>query len=192
MGDPYQGMNGDYAGRLRQFIAAAGEAGFSIGIGSGYRSVEHQQRLWDAALKKYGDPEIADNWVARPGHSNHNKGIAADLSFGNDGARTWAHTNAARFGLQFPMEWEPWHIEPLGAARFGDRGAYTTPPPGQTHPGDVVDDPHDIGTQMGNMLAMLSGGGQISGTEMMDTPTPTPAPTIDDSTPDTAGLGEVA
>lgn len=189
--DPFEGMNGGFATGLQGFIAAAADAGFQIGIGSGYRSPERQAQLWQAALAKYGDPEIADNWVARPGKSNHGKGIAADLQFGNAGARQWAHANAARYGLHFPMSWEPWHIEPTGSAAFSERGAYTVPPNGQTHPQDMAPDPHDIGTQFGNMLAMIQGGMQPMGTEAMEAPTTTDAPTIDEETPDVANLAGI-
>lgn len=84
-------------------------------IGSGYRSPERQQELWDAAAPKYPDPEVRDNWVARPGQSNHGRGMAVDFNYGNDEARAYAHANAKRYGLYFPMDHEPWHIEMMGA-----------------------------------------------------------------------------
>lgn len=85
-----------------------------LGAISGYRSVEHQQRLWDDALERYGSPEAARQWVAPPGRSNHNHGNAVDLSYQSDAAREWVHENAGEFGLHFPMSWENWHIEPIG------------------------------------------------------------------------------
>jgi len=179
----FDGMNPAFVGSLQAMIQAAAAAGHQVSIGSGYRSPERQAVLWQQALAKYGDPETADNFVARPGQSNHGKGIAADLTFGDAAARQWVHEHAAQFGLGFPMDWEPWHIEPTGSSRFSDRGAYTTPPAGQAHPADIVDDPHDIGTQMGNMLAMLSGAAPM-GTEVMATPE-APAPTsLDEALPD--------
>lgn len=93
---------------LNQMMA---ESGGKITLSSGRRSPERQQQLWDEALRKYGDPEIADNWVARPGTSRHERGEAGDLQFADDATRQWAHQNAARFGLTFPMAHEPWHIE---------------------------------------------------------------------------------
>jgi LAS superfamily LD-carboxypeptidase LdcB len=88
--------------------------------------VAHQKRLWEAALKKYGSAATARKWVAPPGHSNHGKGIAADLhaygtvldlkAGGKVGAATkWAHANAGKFGLHFPLSNEDWHIEPKGS-----------------------------------------------------------------------------
>lgn len=167
---PFSGfgdLNPDYAFRLQAFINASGGR---ISVTSGYRSIERQTQLWNQALAKYGDPEIADNWVARPGKSNHNHGIAADLGFANADARRWAHANAARFGLHFPMSWEPWHIEPLGSVQNSDRGAYTTPPAGSgfVNPRDAVEggldpfgnaeDPYDPGVQMRRLFSVIEAG----------------------------------
>lgn len=82
-----------------------------VSITSGKRDPEKQKQLWAQALKKYGDPEIADNWVARPGTSKHESGLAADLKFANDAVKKWYQQNAAKYGLYFPMGNEPWHIQ---------------------------------------------------------------------------------
>jgi len=86
----------------------------NLRITSGYRSPETQEKLWSDAVAKYGDEEIADNWVARPGQSNHNHGGAVDLNYMDPAAKEWVHANAGKFGLNFPMKWEPWHIELSG------------------------------------------------------------------------------
>lgn len=114
-----EGLAPGFSSALQRLIAAAPGR---ITISSGYRSPERQQQLWDQALAKYGDPEVADNWVARPGKSNHNHGIAADLGFENDEVRSWVHANAGKFGLHFPMGHEPWHIEPVDG---GDSAGHT-------------------------------------------------------------------
>lgn len=152
----YGDLNGDFASRLQAFADASGGR---ISITSGYRSPERQAQLWQAALAKYGDPEIADNWVARPGKSNHGRGIAADLGFADASARQWAHANAARFGLHFPMEWEPWHIEPLGVASGGDPGAYTTPPTGFENPAVRQVDLNDPMVQFTQLVGAMFGEG---------------------------------
>lgn len=87
-----------------QIIEASNGA---IGLESGFRTTEHQQELWDAALAKYGDPEIADNWVARPGHSHHERGLAIDFT----GDMGLLAKLASKFGLMQPMDNEPWHWE---------------------------------------------------------------------------------
>lgn len=96
---------------MRLYMDAPENVRSNLRITSGYRSTDVQQRLWEDALAKYGDPEIADNWVARPGTSNHNHGAAVDLKFLDPAAQEWVHQNAAKYGLHFPMSWEPWHVE---------------------------------------------------------------------------------
>ena len=55
--------------------------------------------------------------VAVPGTSMHNYGLAADI--GPPDQMDWVHAHAAQFGLYFPMSWEDWHIEPIGAGLGG-------------------------------------------------------------------------
>jgi LAS superfamily LD-carboxypeptidase LdcB len=112
-----QGMNHIFQSRLSAMLRDAPKG---AQIMSGYRSPERQQELWDAALAKYGSPEAARKWVAPPGHSNHNHGIAGDLTFASDEAKQWVHKNAAKYGLRFRMAHEGWHIEPIDAK--GDDG----------------------------------------------------------------------
>lgn len=170
----YDGLEGEFSKRIQAMIEASGGR---LGVGSGYRSVETQQQLWDQAVAQYG-PEEARNWVAPPGKSNHNAGMAVDLAFLTGDATEWAHANAARFGLAFPMEWEPWHIEPAGlrdgsyaamgttdpaggGVTPGTSDAYTTPPDGYL----AADDPArraDLGYQLQalNSLMLRSFGGE--------------------------------
>lgn len=120
------GLKGPFASKMANFLHAAAAAGKSIKIMSGYRSHAHQARLYAAAVAKYGAAG-ARRWVAPPGRSKHNHGLAIDLVYGNNtdargtqsaagrAAKMWAHANAARFGLNFRMGHEPWHIEPSGA-----------------------------------------------------------------------------
>jgi LAS superfamily LD-carboxypeptidase LdcB len=89
---------------------------------SGYRTVEEQAWLWDGALAKYGDPEIACLWVARPGTSAHQSGRAVDCHLGDpieseyaDAMRQtpawhWLVAHADAFGF-YPYDQEPWHWE---------------------------------------------------------------------------------
>ncbi|HVM35285.1 MAG TPA: D-alanyl-D-alanine carboxypeptidase family protein [Actinomycetota bacterium] len=97
----------DAVGRL----IAASEG--RVWLVSGYRSTAHQQILWQAALERYRDPEVADNWVAPPGFSYHEKGLAVDLG----GDVEYAAALAARLKLPLwrPMSWEPWHFELAGS-----------------------------------------------------------------------------
>ena len=103
-----QGLDPAFGASINRLIADSGGKVWSV---SGWRSIEHQQRLWDAAVKKYGSEAAARKWVAPPGKSKHNLGVADDLG----GDLDWAHQNAARYGIWFPMSWEKWHAEPLGS-----------------------------------------------------------------------------
>ena len=113
-------MDSGFKSKLDQLIAASGGR---IWLVSGDRDTATQTALWNEAVAKYGEDQAA-NWVAPPGHSNHEKGIAADLG----GDLELAHQLAPRFGLNFPMSWEAWHIEPVDARTNPD--AYTNPPLG--------------------------------------------------------------
>lgn len=106
---------------------------------SAFRSIEHQERLFRAAVRKYGSEKAARRWVAYPGKSNHgpsrddagNKvsdqrrygkwGAAVDFGIpgykavsGQWPAELERKVNAicARHGLRSPMAWEDWHFEP--------------------------------------------------------------------------------
>lgn len=117
----YEGLEADFRSRLEQLVAASGGR---IQLMSGFRSVERQQQLWDQAVKKYGSEQAARKWVAPPGKSNHNRGVAADLK----GDLKLAARLAPQFGLHFPMGHEPWHVEPVHAQETADPDAYTPDP----------------------------------------------------------------
>jgi len=135
--NPYADLNPGFAANLQQFFAAAPAP---LSIVSGYRSPEHQATLWNNAVAKYGSPEAARRWVAPPGMSMHNRGMAADLGYGGGGLGSgnadlinWAHENAGHYGLTFPLSNENWHIEPLGA-RAQARGQLPSQPAGMDTP----------------------------------------------------------
>lgn len=115
--DHAHGISGDAAGPMgeaefnRRLERMMSEAPSRATITSGKRDPQKQKDLWAKALKKYGDPEIADNWVARPGTSKHESGLAADLRWASDADKKWYHANAKKYGLYFPMSHEPWHIQ---------------------------------------------------------------------------------
>lgn len=152
-GTPYEGLDPMFAARIKAMVDASGGR---LGVTSGFRSYERQKQLWNDALKKYGSEAAARKWVANPDRgkgSNHMHGVAVDLRFNTPEAVDWAHQNAARYGLFFPMAHENWHIEPIRTALDEDWNpdAYTEPPLG----GTPVGDPHDPGFQIVRMLAML-------------------------------------
>ena len=90
------------------------DSGNTIGINSGYRDNVRQASLYKDALAKYGNAHDAGAWVAPPGSSPHNKGEAVDLNLPNAAAIAFAHANADKYGLVFPLANENWHIERKG------------------------------------------------------------------------------
>lgn len=114
-------LNPEFRDRVAAMMDAANkELGGKMTIYSGYRSVAHQQRLWDAGAAKYPDPAVRRKWIAKPGGSMHNYGLAVDLRW-NGGrvgasspANAWMKENLSRFGLTRPMSYEHWHVEPIG------------------------------------------------------------------------------
>ena len=131
----YQDLDAAFSEALQKFIAESP----GIAPTSGYRTPEYQAVLFNRAIKKYGSPEKARHWVAPPGKSRHGFRKAVDLDYTGKGAKAWAHANAAKYGLTFPMGHEDWHIEPIGAR-------------GEAHSHDT--------TQMNASASVGAGGGK--------------------------------
>lgn len=102
--------------------------GLKIQINSGYRSYSLQKRLYDRYANEDGK-ELADTYSARPGHSEHQTGLAFDLNSINDSfAATnegkWVNENAYLYGyiIRYPKgkenitgyKYEPWHLRYVG------------------------------------------------------------------------------
>jgi hypothetical protein len=94
-----EGMRPDVAAAFDRMAAAAGAAGISLLVVSGFRSDAEQAALFAA----HPDPR----WVAPPGHSLHR--CATELDLGPDAAYGWLAANASRFGFVQRYSWEPWH-----------------------------------------------------------------------------------
>ncbi len=117
--DSLTGLNPAFTDALTaMFTGAPPEIQAALRISSAYRSPELQAKLYEDAVAKYGSPEAARKWVAPPGRSQHNHGMAVDLRYLNPTAQEWVHANADNYGLTFPMSHEPWHVE-LAGARSG-------------------------------------------------------------------------
>ena len=107
---------------------AAKQEGININIVSGYRSYNKQTSLYNNYVAKDGKA-AADTYSARPGHSEHQTGLAADLnmvdtSFENTAAGKWLANNCYKYGfiLRYPKGkesitgyiYEPWHFRFIG------------------------------------------------------------------------------
>ena len=118
----------------RMLTAANDESGHTLLIISGYRSYETQTMVHHHAIINQGETE-ALRFSARPGHSEHQLGLAIDLStFGLGGQLSsqfsstpegmWIRNNAHRFGfiIRYPngrepdtgFAYEPWHLRYIG------------------------------------------------------------------------------
>lgn len=149
--DAMTGLDADFNSALVNLFSAAPEdIRGNLRVTSAYRSPEIQQKLFSDALAKYGSEAAARKWVAPPGKSRHNHGLAVDLKYLDDTARQWAHQNAANFGLHFPMSHEPWHIEMVGSR---GKSLPTPAAPGNVAQGAPVSGPPSIASMFGSEFA---------------------------------------
>ena len=113
-------------GALRQAATDAAAAGVELVVRSGWRSRDHQERLLQEAVSKYGSEEEAGRWVATPDTSAHVSGDAVDV--GPSAAAAWLSAHGAAYGLCRTYGNEPWHFElRLGAIEQGCPPMYADP-----------------------------------------------------------------
>ena len=88
----------------KKMSKAAAKEGYSIVINSAYRSYQDQVDLSDFYLKAYGEKYV-DKYVAKPGYSEHQTGLAFDIGsrntnvFQNSKEYTWMEENAYKYGF---------------------------------------------------------------------------------------------
>lgn len=111
--------------------------GIQIELDSCYRSVEAQQDIWDRFTEEYGE-EYVKKYVAVPGYSEHQTGLAIDICLVKDGVTidenddmiaereifAIIHSKLADYGfiLRYPegkeditgYGYEPWHFRYVG------------------------------------------------------------------------------
>mgnify|MGYP000610233904 CR=1 FL=1 len=107
-----RGLHPRLAVSIERLIAVAQGRVYLV---SGFRSTQQQSLLWDRALSRYGSPEAADDWVAPPGNSMHERGLAVDL--GGDLLQAAALADSLGLPLYRPLANEPWHFELVGSRR---------------------------------------------------------------------------
>ncbi len=133
-------MRAEAAEAFHRLVETAAEEGIDIVMTTAYRSYEFQQILWDNYVAQKGEEE-ANKTSARPGESEHQTGLAVDLStseidyrnssdFADTAAGRWVAENAHKFGfiLRFPegktditgYSYEPWHIRYVGLTAAAD------------------------------------------------------------------------
>lgn len=115
------------------FKRAVKEGIYLIAI-SGFRSYERQRELFNASVSKNGE-DYANRYSAKAGHSEHQTGLAMDVSakcinyeleesFGDTKEGQWLKVNAKKEGfiIRYPKgkeeitgyAYEPWHIRYVG------------------------------------------------------------------------------
>ncbi|MFP2930314.1 D-alanyl-D-alanine carboxypeptidase family protein [Pyxidicoccus sp. 3LG] len=100
-------LHRDAATAFQRMSADAHAAGVRLWVTSGYRSRREQRWLYERYRKGLGPK------AARPGRSNHQRGLAVDLVVGDVTSPTydWLASNACRFGFRRTVPSEPWHWE---------------------------------------------------------------------------------
>lgn len=122
------GLLSECKAAFNKLQTAAAEKGLSVYISSGYRSFAKQESIYNRYVSRDGK-ELADTYSARPGHSEHQTGLAIDLntiskSFADTPEGKWvaAHCHEYGFIIRYPKGksditgymYEPWHIRYVG------------------------------------------------------------------------------
>lgn len=122
------------AAALEEMFNAALQDNITLILGSAYRSYDYQANLFSRYVKKDGEKKAA-TYSSRPGQSEHQTGLAADISdaagnyflkqsFEDTPEGIWLRDNAYRYGfiLRYPKGkeqytgymFEPWHFRYIG------------------------------------------------------------------------------
>lgn len=133
---------------VAMFQAGEAEGAGSFQVQSAYRSYDTQVSVYAGWVQRLGQAQ-ADAQSARPGFSEHQTGLALDISpvplscalqacFGDTTQGRWLAANAWRFGflLRYPADqvavtgftYEPWHFRYVGvplATEMHDTGVTT-------------------------------------------------------------------
>jgi hypothetical protein len=119
------GLNPAFEERFTALRQAIREQGGDLYIFSGPRNKEEQQQLLKETAGKYGDMKEAMKRVKPPGKSTHDPeyGIPLGLGPGALGADIrgdlhLAHKLGPHFGLVFPSQQQPWHMEYAGVDKI--------------------------------------------------------------------------
>lgn len=113
-----------------EMAKAAAKEGFSLRVVSGYRSYSKQTTLYQSYKRQYGEA-TADTFSARPGFSEHQTGLAADINtaslrthFERTDTYRWLVEHCWDYGfiLRYPEGkeevtgycFEPWHYRYVG------------------------------------------------------------------------------
>ena len=122
------------ADALTAFFAAARAEGLTVYLSSAYRDYDTQNYLYQRKVEQYGDPEAAAAIVAPPGTSEHQTGLAFDITdryyelkttdLENTELYRWMSQHCQEYGfiVRYPKDkqditgiiYEPWHFRYVG------------------------------------------------------------------------------
>ena len=105
-------LRSEAAAALDNMLQEAEGMGIHLRVFSAFRSSEKQRTLYLNAIEKQG---LKQEWVAKPGHSEHQLGTTVDLS--NPNPRSVGHQS---FGLSKEGQWLQAYAE-----KFGFKQSYT-------------------------------------------------------------------
>lgn len=125
------------AGALEALFEKARQDNISLTAISGYRSFKRQDAIFASNTNKYGSAAAANQFSARPGESEHQTGLAMDVSspsvnfaltqrYADTREGKWLKENAPQFGFIIRYQrgkesitgyqFEPWHLRYVGRA----------------------------------------------------------------------------
>ena len=133
-GDSEMRLRQEAATALESMVEAASKDMVNLMLSSGYRSYQLQVAVYNASVQKYGQAG-ADKQSARPGTSENQTGLAADLEpvtrecelevcFSNLPEGQWLAANSYKYGfvIRYPVgkesitgySYQPWHVRYVG------------------------------------------------------------------------------
>lgn len=132
--NPKKLMRKDAALALEKLFIQGKRENIDLYAVSGYRSYDRQNTIFNSNVNKHG-LEIANQFSAKPGQSEHQTGLAMDITsrsvnfsltqnFGKTKEGKWIKENAHKFGfiIRYPQgkesitgyQYEPWHLRYVG------------------------------------------------------------------------------
>jgi zinc D-Ala-D-Ala carboxypeptidase len=125
-------LRAEAAQAMDDMVAAAAAEGLRLTVQSAYRSYDYQVNTFRNQVARFGEAR-AEIQVARPGFSEHQTGLAADVGgggcdiescFATTAEGRWVAANGHRFGyvVRYPdgkqdvtgFKYEPWHVRYVG------------------------------------------------------------------------------
>lgn len=133
------GLTSETYNAFQSLVQAAANDGYSLWNASGFRSYESQEQIYNNYVYTHGQA-TADTFSARPGHSEHQTGMAIDVnnpsdSFNGTPEAIWLKEHCVDYGfiIRYPegkqditgYKYESWHIRYVGvemAKKLRDAG----------------------------------------------------------------------